>query len=744
MSDIAVKDTYKRQGINLVPIPKGAGKALIVPGGWTKYQSEMYTGDIPDDHDFAVILGKVSGNLITLDFDNCDDIEELNKIKKDVLNCTLVVRTGDGYHMYLRIDELPKKANTFLYKEKYGMEVKGNGAYVVGASCDHYDKDDDGKYFLSGKKYTVVSNTTNIMHLHTSGEKMIEKLVELGWIAKNQTDSDDQHISTSTADLERGGWLAGERYNNGFKLALRRFHSNVDHEEVLNEAIKLNETCVPKHSMSEVERWVNDAHTQWQKNLKNPDQKYFKPYDPNFTKNEQGGKDDEESEEERIAFMIQNNRYFKCFKDTDELILYEDGIYQSGLAEPYIKEECEKWIKNCTTHQRNEVVNKIKVMNYIRRDEFDKSLALIVKNCKLDIGPIKQSAHSPNNLSRTLIPRNYIEPKHTINDETIFKDIEKNLNETLFWKYLIRSFTVDGKFDRENFECVLEMMASILVKENVDSRAFMNLGVGDNGKSILLEYLSTMIGINNVKHIALQKIEEDKFAASDLDGAMANIYADLAPNELRKTGQIKLILSNEGIFVQKKHEKGYTLYPHASFIFSANRFPRVHDQSQGFFRRWIIIKWRRNFEDDPERDEHLKEKLLSNEEEMDLVFSCLISLAGKLKKRGKFTHSKKWRETQKDWNANSDPIDEFVVKCTRESDSNMSKREMYTYYKDYLFGLGETPLKFRPFNREFAESYDEDVVKNNETKRAEKVWLNVRFVESKQTEMKDHDTATAN
>ena len=153
----------------------------------------------------------------------------------------------------------------------------------------------------------------------------------------------------------------------------------------------------------------------------------------------------------------------------------------------------------------------------------------------------------------------------------------------------------------------------------------------------------------------------------------------------------------------------------------------------GFFRRWIIVKWERNFENDPERDEHLLEKLTSNREEMNLVFSCLVFLARKLNRVGKFTHSKDWKTIQKEWNENADPIDDFDSNYIIDSENNKTKRETYQFYKKYCFKKGETPLGMGQFSKAFAEYHDE--YRNNSVRE----WSNIDFKESVQTNMKDYD-----
>jgi len=266
----------------------------------------------------------------------------------------------------------------------------------------------------------------------------------------------------------------------------------------------------------------------------------------------------------------------------------------------------------------------------------------------------------------------------------------------------------------------------------------MFLGNGENGKSVCLAYIQSILGKDNVRNISLQDIAENKFMRANLLGMSANIFPDLEQNELRHTGKIKAITSNEGIEVEKKYEQAFTLYPFCKLMFSCNRFPKVYDQSQGFFRRWLIIKWERDFENDPERIEYLKEKLDVNQEERNLVFSCLVSIANRLNNVGKFTHSKDWKTIRKEWNENADPIDDFESNYIIDSENHKTKRETYHFYKKIMLEKGETPRGIGQFSKAFAEYHDEDRQKINGV--VQRVWMNIDFKIPKQEKLNDIDT----
>ena len=727
LSDKTVKEMYKSQGINLVPIPKGSGKALNSKEGWSQYRSQMYEKNIPDDQDFAVILGKISNNLVVLDFDHCNDIEQIQIMKGNILDKTLVVRTGNGYHVYFTITELPNSANTFFYKDNYNLELKSDGAYVVGASSRYHTKNDFGYYVLTHKKYDIISNTNTVYNTGISAEQLISVLEKKGWNLKNKSEknsfdgnnssSGDDYSGVPTSILEKGGWFAGERYNNGFKLALRRFHNKWKYDDILSEAYRLNQTCDPPHSDSEVQRWVNDAQNQYQKNLEDPDNKYFK-------QNSEEQKSDRKDIVDNTAKAIQESNFFKCAQDSDELFWYDGRIYRQNIAEPLVRQECEKRIKNCTTHERTEVINKIKIANYIDRKDIDgKPNLLTLENGILNLDNLQLENHHHSNVSCVMLPVSYIQPNHTVDTDSVDSVLEY-LKNTLFLKYLESCFTINDTLDEKQFHTVLEIMASCLIKRQFD-KAFMFIGTGSNGKSVLLDYLESILGTPNVSSESIHDIEMDKFKKAELFGKMANIYADIDSYELQKTGNLKIIISGDSVSAQKKHGHPFKFNPYAKLIFSANRFPHVRDQSDGFFRRFIIVNWKKQFEGE-NKDTHLREKLTQNKEERNRVFSLLVLFAKRLSESGRFTHEEDISILREQWNKYSDPIIQFInERITEKEGAFENKKTIYSAYREFCLENEIPPLTIKRFGLIFGEYYETEQHRD-EKGINRKVWIDIR------------------
>lgn len=449
-------------------------------------------------------------------------------------------------------------------------------------------------------------------------------------------------------------------------------------------------------------------------------------------RNEKRNKEDKIDE---VVDHIQLYYDFITLRKSNEIYLYDGKIYNLDKAVSLIKELSEQLIVNCTEHDRNEVLAKIKAQTY-KDGNFDSDPNILtLESGILNLDTLESTEHNPGNQSRVLLPVEYHKPEYEIREATIFEDIEKNLSETLFYNSLRECFTVEGKFRKKDFESVLEMMASVFIKRQIDDTAWINHGVGNNGKSVFLEYIQSILGMNNVSNIALHALSDDRFLSAELDGKMANIYADLESNELKKTSILKQIASGEGLTVQRKHQQPFKMIPFAKLIFSCNRFPIVFEQTEGFFRRWIIITWERDFEKDSIRNENLRQELCNNQEEKNHVFSCLIALSNKINKCGKLSHIEDWRTIQKDWNKNADPVDDFACNYIIDSVDFKSRRETFDFYKEWCYEHGERPLKFKQFNDRFAEYYEEDRQRvDNKTTR---VWLYIDFKRPKQETLVD-------
>lgn len=85
----------------------------------------------------GIVCGRVSGNLVVIDCDGEYAEREFSETFPYLLN-TYTVRTGSGgLHVYLEVDDLPYNRKISFGEGHSGLEIRGNGQYVVAPPSIH-------------------------------------------------------------------------------------------------------------------------------------------------------------------------------------------------------------------------------------------------------------------------------------------------------------------------------------------------------------------------------------------------------------------------------------------------------------------------------------------------------------------------------------------------------------------------------------------------------------------------------
>ena len=150
---------YISYELSVIPLKPGEKVPLIK---WERYQKEPPTiAEVQKwfkdtNYNIAIVCGRVSRNLVVIDFDDAEIYEKFMKEiesdaeLKDIIESTWLVKTGKGFHIYLWVDtEKPVKTGK-LQK----VDIKGEGGYVVAPPSLH----------PSGKQYTFIRFTKTTGH----------------------------------------------------------------------------------------------------------------------------------------------------------------------------------------------------------------------------------------------------------------------------------------------------------------------------------------------------------------------------------------------------------------------------------------------------------------------------------------------------------------------------------------------------------------------------------------------------
>jgi putative DNA primase/helicase len=194
----------------------------------------------------------------------------------------------------------------------------------------------------------------------------------------------------------------------------------------------------------------------------------------------------------------------------------------------------------------------------------------------LDVRTRKLEPHTPEHLSPVQLPVRY-DPKAT----------------ALGWDAQAKAtFPADAYAAGIHWQ----IPAWLMVAHTGAQKAFMLTGEGGCGKSIFLRMLRRFLGGRNCATVSLHDLSENRFAAADLIGKLANIFPDLLAKELEDTGLFRTITGEDATQrVERKYKHAADANIFARMVFSANRTPVVIDATDAFFQRWWILPFSHQF-----------------------------------------------------------------------------------------------------------------------------------------------------
>ncbi len=414
---------------------------------------------------------------------------------------------------------------------------------------------------------------------------------------------------------------------------------------------------------------------------------------------------------------------FVTTRDNEELFVYQDGVYQKN-GDKFIKERSNRLLQEDARRRHiNEVIHYIEAHTYIERDELNTNPYLIsVDNGVYDIKNDELIGHDPSIRTTIQLPVAY-------NPDADCPEFKSFLDDVL----------ADGDKD-----VVQEMFGYCLLKDYPYQKAFMLVGDGSNGKSTLLKVLSEILGQRNISQILLQKLEENRFATAELYGKLANIAADLPDQKLHSTGTFKMLTGGDTLTAERKRKDPFTFKNFATLIFSANTIPDSGDDTDAFFRRWVIINFPNKFTDDPDdgnpdADPDILDKI-TTEEELEGVLQWAIEGLQRVIENDGFSDSSTTDEIREKMQRFQSSLGAFVQdRVEASSDNYVSKEHFYNEYRQYCKDNG-LPVKAKEVvGRELSQYVRVESSRPRINGRRQTAWKGIKLVSASEKSVEGTD-----
>jgi putative DNA primase/helicase len=124
---------------------------------------------------------------------------------------------------------------------------------------------------------------------------------------------------------------------------------------------------------------------------------------------------------------------------------------------------------------------------------------------------------------------------------------------------------------------------------------------------VFINTLISLFGEENKEAITLHDLLRPEYRFQ-LHGKMINVSFETEVHKALDTGIIKALTSGDVVMARDLYKSPIQFRSYAKHFIAMNRFPKIQDQSYGFWRRLYLIEFNRRFSEQ-EADETLTDKL---------------------------------------------------------------------------------------------------------------------------------------
>ena len=302
--------------------------------------------------------------------------------------------------------------------------------------------------------------------------------------------------------------------------------------------------------------------------------------------------------------------------------------------------------------------------------EDEQIIKLNIQNGTLHItdGEVELKAHNPNDNMKYVLPFDY----NLLADCPMFK---KFLNEVLP--------------DKSKQNVLAEYLGSIFIKNNVLKLEKMLLlyGSGSNGKSVVFEVLNALLGEENVSSYSLESLTLDTngYYRAMIGKKLVNYASEISTKI--NVNVLKQLASGEPLDAREPYGKPFMVRDYAKMIFNANQLPERVENTEGFFRRFLIIHFDQTIPEN-KQDRQLAQKIIENE--LPGVLNWVLEGLQRLLTQKGFTHSLAVERALKQYKAESDSVFLWIFENDWSSSGGdyITLQQAFNYYREYCLASG--------------------------------------------------------
>ena len=148
------------------------------------------------------------------------------------------------------------------------------------------------------------------------------------------------------------------------------------------------------------------------------------------------------------------------------------------------------------------------------------------------------------------------------------------------------------------------------------------------------------------------------------------------------TSTFKMLTGEDMISAELKYKNRFSFINNAKLIFSANQLPATYDDSDAYYRRWVILTFPNKFEGTSRNENLLQE--LTNEKELSGFLNFALEGLRRLLQQRNFSYGISTEKIREEYTRKSDSVRSFFMDCIEAAPAEMVKKdELYSAYVAY-------------------------------------------------------------
>jgi putative DNA primase/helicase len=244
-------------------------------------------------------------------------------------------------------------------------------------------------------------------------------------------------------------------------------------------------------------------------------------------------------------------------------------------------------------------------------------------------------------------------------------------------------------------------------------RFFCFVGSGRNGKSQLLKMIKIFLGEQNITSAELDKLASTtmRFETAKLYNKLACFLSETNFGTMKNTSTLKMLTGGDSISMEIKNKNPFEAENYAKILINSNSLPTSLDTSDGFYRRWVIIKFNNEFTEGKDIIKTIPIKEYGN------LARMVVEILPELYETGKFVNEGTIEERKQNYIMNSNPLPFFLQKlCEIKEQGTGNYIKCNELYNAYVLFLNKNK-KRKVSRQEFYSALEDEGIFKEKTTR---------------------------